>query len=155
VIETLPGGLQTVLGHSFGGRILLHAVEKLRPERARYVDPDFEEELPGEVIGTPILWARPMLVGGVGTVADACRWPVAIGQPAVPSSIVLSEVGLRAPSLSLLHRLELLGWTSGSCPASRTPCTWKTRRVSSALCAASCDARGQFRRMMRAAGGSC
>jgi pimeloyl-ACP methyl ester carboxylesterase len=142
VIETLPSGLHTVIGHSFGGRILLHAVAELRPERALYLDPDFEKEVPGEVIGTPTFWGRPMLAGGVGrmakaarpewgaanmrratlsverwdrsmareVMAEASRWPAEIERPTVPSSLVLSEVGFQALSLSLLSRLELLGW---------------------------------------------
>lgn len=42
VVETLPAGLDVVMGHSLGGRVLLDAVSRLRPRRAVYLDPAFE-----------------------------------------------------------------------------------------------------------------
>jgi pimeloyl-ACP methyl ester carboxylesterase len=41
VVETLPHGLDVVIGHSLGGRVLLDAVDRLRPARAVYLDPAF------------------------------------------------------------------------------------------------------------------
>lgn len=42
VVETLPAGLDVVIGHSLGGRVLLDAVARLAPRRAIYLDPAFE-----------------------------------------------------------------------------------------------------------------
>ncbi|SMQ71157.1 Alpha/beta hydrolase family protein [Plantibacter sp. VKM Ac-1784] len=39
LVETLPAGLDIIVGHSLGGRALLLAADRLRPERAIYVDP--------------------------------------------------------------------------------------------------------------------
>jgi pimeloyl-ACP methyl ester carboxylesterase len=39
VVETLPAGLDVIAGHSLGGVVLIEAVERLRPERAIYLDP--------------------------------------------------------------------------------------------------------------------
>ncbi len=42
LVETLPAGMDVILGHSLGGRSLLLAVERLRPARAVYLDPAWE-----------------------------------------------------------------------------------------------------------------
>jgi pimeloyl-ACP methyl ester carboxylesterase len=39
VVDTLPSGIDLVIGHSLGGRVLLDAVERLAPKRAVYLDP--------------------------------------------------------------------------------------------------------------------
>jgi len=39
LVETLPGGLDAVVGHSLGGVVLIDAVERLQPKRAIYLDP--------------------------------------------------------------------------------------------------------------------
>lgn len=47
LVETLPRGLDAVVGHSLGGRSLLLAVDRLLPRRAIYLDPgwDIPEDL--------------------------------------------------------------------------------------------------------------
>jgi len=39
LVDTLPVGMDLIAGHSLGGRALLLAVERLRPQRAVYLDP--------------------------------------------------------------------------------------------------------------------
>lgn len=39
LVETLPTGLDVVLGHSLGGVVLIEAVDRLQPKRAIYLDP--------------------------------------------------------------------------------------------------------------------
>jgi len=39
LVETLPRGLDVVVGHSLGGVVLIEAVERLQPKRAIYLDP--------------------------------------------------------------------------------------------------------------------
>lgn len=39
LVDTLPEGLDLVLGHSLGGRLLGDTVDRLRPARAVYLDP--------------------------------------------------------------------------------------------------------------------
>ena len=63
LVETLPTGLDAVVGHSLGGRVLADAVGALRPRRAIYLDPGFGLRLPCDgVLGT-IFWRLPGLRG--------------------------------------------------------------------------------------------
>ncbi len=39
VVETLPTGLDGVVGHSLGGVVLIEAAQRLQPKRAIYLDP--------------------------------------------------------------------------------------------------------------------
>ncbi|MEU9884517.1 alpha/beta hydrolase [Sphaerisporangium sp. NPDC051011] len=39
LVDTLPTGLDLVIGHSLGGRLLGHVVDRLRPAKAVYLDP--------------------------------------------------------------------------------------------------------------------
>jgi pimeloyl-ACP methyl ester carboxylesterase len=41
VVDTLPAGLDVVMGHSLGGGVLLRAVSRLLPGKAVYLDPAF------------------------------------------------------------------------------------------------------------------
>lgn len=41
LVDTLPVGMDVIMGHSLGGRALLLAAERLRPGRAVYLDPGF------------------------------------------------------------------------------------------------------------------
>ncbi|MDQ2797471.1 MAG: alpha/beta hydrolase, partial [Actinomycetota bacterium] len=70
VVETLPVGLDVVIGHSLGALVLLTAVEALKPARAIYLDPPFFQ-IPAEFTTA----ARATLDGasqhaGVGEHAD-------------------------------------------------------------------------------------
>lgn len=68
LVETLPGGLQGVVGHSLGGAVLVRAVGRLRPARAVYLDPGFALALPTTGIAGRLFWAVPqvtMLAAGL------------------------------------------------------------------------------------------
>ena len=39
LVDTLPVGMDVIMGHSLGGRALLAAVDRVRPKRAVYLDP--------------------------------------------------------------------------------------------------------------------
>ncbi|MEG8035447.1 alpha/beta fold hydrolase [Sphingomonas sp. LR61] len=59
--ETLPQGLDAVVGHSLGGRVLFDAVDRLRPARAVYLDPGFHLRAPGRSVLGRAFWALPGL----------------------------------------------------------------------------------------------
>ena len=46
LVETLPTGLDLVVGHSLGGSVLERAVARLAPAHALYLDPGFRLKLP-------------------------------------------------------------------------------------------------------------
>lgn len=53
LVETLPTGMDLVLGQSLGGRSLLLAAERLLPQRAIYIDPGWA--IPDDLVITPPL----------------------------------------------------------------------------------------------------
>jgi pimeloyl-ACP methyl ester carboxylesterase len=59
VVETLPEGLDAVVGHSLGGSVLWKAVARLRPRRAVYLDPGFRLGLPGAGLRGQLFWGVP------------------------------------------------------------------------------------------------
>lgn len=65
VVESLPQGLDSVVGHSLGGSVLVRAVERLRPQRAIYLDPGFGLALPTTGFAGRAFWAIPALSLGV------------------------------------------------------------------------------------------
>ncbi|KQO62416.1 alpha/beta fold hydrolase [Curtobacterium sp. Leaf261] len=67
----LPHGLHSVVGHSLGGAVLVRAVDRLRPERAIYLDPGFQLALPTSGIAGRLFWAFPRLTLGVAALAQA------------------------------------------------------------------------------------
>ena len=48
LVETLPQGLDLIIGHSLGGRTLALAVDRLRPQRAIYLDPGWD--IPADLV---------------------------------------------------------------------------------------------------------
>lgn len=48
LVETLPEGLDVIIGHSLGGRTLALAVDRLRPQRAVYLDPGWD--IPADLV---------------------------------------------------------------------------------------------------------
>jgi pimeloyl-ACP methyl ester carboxylesterase len=58
VVAALPGGLDVVVGHSLGGRVLAAAVDRLAPGRAIYLDPAFSLPLTGTRLGRLLVGAR-------------------------------------------------------------------------------------------------
>ncbi|WNG16729.1 alpha/beta fold hydrolase [Cystobacter fuscus] len=71
VVETLPGDLDVVVGHSLGGAVLAAAVERLRPGHAVYLDPGFQLGLPTSGLGGRLFWAVPSLTLGVAALLTA------------------------------------------------------------------------------------
>ena len=71
VAETLPTGLQAVVGHSLGGSVLVRAVDRLRPERAVYLDPGFRLALPTTGLAGRAFWAVPVLTVGASALLQA------------------------------------------------------------------------------------
>jgi len=65
VVESLPVGLHSVVGHSLGGSVLVRAVDRLRPSRAIYLDPGFRLALPTSGLAGRAFWAVPALTLGV------------------------------------------------------------------------------------------
>lgn len=73
VAETLPEGLDCVIGHSLGGAVLVRAVERLSPARVVYLDPGFALALPTTGIGGRLFWLVPHLTLGVAGLAQSRR----------------------------------------------------------------------------------
>ncbi|NYE37395.1 pimeloyl-ACP methyl ester carboxylesterase [Nocardioides cavernae] len=69
LVESLPAGLDLVVGHSLGGTVLERAVGRLRPAYALYLDPGFRLGLPSEGLGGRLFWgAAPVSVLAAGLV---------------------------------------------------------------------------------------
>lgn len=73
VVETLPRGLHSVVGHSLGGSVLARAVVGLRPGHAVYLDPGFGLALPTSGFAGRAFWAVPTLTLGVAGFLQARR----------------------------------------------------------------------------------
>lgn len=73
VVESLPQGLDSVVGHSLGGSVLVRAVGRLQPRRAVYLDPGFALALPTSGIAGRAFWAIPALSLGVVGLRQARR----------------------------------------------------------------------------------
>ena len=57
LVETLPTGLDLVVGHSLGGSVLERAVGRLAPAHALYLDPGFRLKLPTRGLAGRLFWA--------------------------------------------------------------------------------------------------
>ena len=73
VAENLPRGLDSIIGHSLGGPVLLRAVERLAPARAVYLDPGFQLALPTTGIAGRLFWLVPPVSLGVAQLRQARR----------------------------------------------------------------------------------
>ncbi|PPF19037.1 alpha/beta fold hydrolase [Rathayibacter sp. AY1A7] len=71
LVETLPAGLHSVVGHSLGGAVLQRAVAGLAPGRAVYLDPGFALSLPTSGLRGRLFWAAPLLSLGVAQLGQA------------------------------------------------------------------------------------
>ena len=56
LVETLPTGLDLVVGHSLGGSVLERAVGRLAPVHALYLDPGFRLALPTRGLAGRLFW---------------------------------------------------------------------------------------------------
>ncbi|GAA1863626.1 hypothetical protein GCM10009836_49980 [Pseudonocardia ailaonensis] len=70
LVETLPTGLDVVMGHSLGGAVLVRAAAALAPARAVYLDPGFRIGLPTKGLAGKLFWAAPALSLGLATLAS-------------------------------------------------------------------------------------
>lgn len=126
LVDTLPAGMDVVLGHSLGGRALALAAERLRPGRAVYLDPgwcippDLVLEMPegGALIGAEEFLAaydwltRPMAETMARVLAQFD--PVAVRSPNVPlpsmepapEPVVPSLVVVPDPSMFVTRELQ-------------------------------------------------
>ena len=69
LVETLPTGLDLVVGHSLGGTVLERAVARLAPAHALYLDPGFRLGLPTEGLTGRLFWGTaPVSVLAAGLV---------------------------------------------------------------------------------------
>ncbi|WP_299052758.1 alpha/beta fold hydrolase [uncultured Nocardioides sp.] len=57
LVDTLPTGLDLVVGHSLGGSVLERAVARLAPAEALYLDPGFRLGLPSAGLTGRLFWA--------------------------------------------------------------------------------------------------
>jgi pimeloyl-ACP methyl ester carboxylesterase len=61
LVESLPSGLDSVVGHSLGGAVLFRAVAGLAPGRAVYLDPGFALPLPTSGLAGRLFWMVPLV----------------------------------------------------------------------------------------------
>jgi pimeloyl-ACP methyl ester carboxylesterase len=61
VVENLPVGLHSIVGHSLGGAVVARAVSRLSPGRAIYLDPGFRLALPTTGFRGRVFWLAPTL----------------------------------------------------------------------------------------------
>ena len=69
LVETLPAGLDVVVGHSLGGSVLERAVDRLAPAHALYLDPGFRLAIPTDGLVGRLFWATApvgLTVAGLG-----------------------------------------------------------------------------------------
>ncbi|WP_235866270.1 alpha/beta fold hydrolase [Serinibacter arcticus] len=93
VAETLPAGLDLVLGHSLGGAVLVRAVAHLRPAHAVYLDPGFGLTLPTSGIGGRLFWLAPRVSLAVAALAQSRRTAAkeAAYTPAIRASLAAAR----------------------------------------------------------------
>lgn len=94
LVETLPAGLDLVVGHSLGGSVLERAVVRLAPVRALYLDPGFRLALPTEGLGGRLFWAGAPVTLAVAGLAQRRR---SRGRPPLaPADAALRDAASRA-----------------------------------------------------------
>jgi pimeloyl-ACP methyl ester carboxylesterase len=71
VVENLPAGLHSVVGHSLGGAVLARAIDRLAPGHAIYLDPGFHLALPTTGVGGRLFWLAPLLSLGVAQIKQS------------------------------------------------------------------------------------
>lgn len=73
LVESLPRGLDSIVGHSLGGSVLVRAVDRLAPARAIYLDPGFHLALPTTGMRGRLFWLVPGLTLGVAGALQTWR----------------------------------------------------------------------------------
>lgn len=99
VVESLPTGLDAIVGHSLGGRILADVVGPLGPGRAIYLDPGFGLRIPRTGLGAQVFWGLPGLARALAWAYD--RTDAAVG----PANVALVEAAHRSWDRSMVAEL--------------------------------------------------
>ena len=71
LVDSLPSGLDSVVGHSLGGAVLYRAVTRLAPGRAVYLDPGFALALPTTGLAGRLFWMAPLVSLGIAQLGQA------------------------------------------------------------------------------------
>lgn len=71
LVDSLPSGLHSIVGHSLGGAVLYRAVAELAPERAVYLDPGFALALPISGLAGRLFWMAPLVSLGFAQLGQA------------------------------------------------------------------------------------
>jgi pimeloyl-ACP methyl ester carboxylesterase len=71
LVDSLPSGLHSVVGHSLGGVVLYRAVARLAPGRAVYLDPGFALPLPTSGLSGRLFWMAPLVSLGLAQLGQA------------------------------------------------------------------------------------
>lgn len=87
--ETLPAGLDALVGHSLGGAVAGAAAARVRPRHAIYLDPGFALALPAHGVKGRLFWAGAPLTLAVAAMSQQRK---AKGRPAPsPEDAALQE----------------------------------------------------------------
>jgi pimeloyl-ACP methyl ester carboxylesterase len=71
LVESLPSGLHSVVGHSLGGAVLYRAAVRLAPGRAVYLDPGFALPIPTSGLAGRLFWMAPLVSLGFAQLGQA------------------------------------------------------------------------------------
>ncbi|MCU1406439.1 MAG: Hydrolase [Glaciihabitans sp.] len=71
LVQTLPSGLDSIVGHSLGGAVLYRAVARLAPGRAVYLDPGFALQIPTSGLAGRLFWMVPLVSLGIAQLGQA------------------------------------------------------------------------------------
>jgi pimeloyl-ACP methyl ester carboxylesterase len=71
LVDSLPSGLDSIVGHSLGGAVLHRAVARLAPGRAVYLDPGFALPLPTSGLAGRLFWMAPLVSLGFAQLGQA------------------------------------------------------------------------------------
>jgi pimeloyl-ACP methyl ester carboxylesterase len=102
LVETLPTGLDLVVGHSLGGSVLERAVARLSPGHALYLDPGFRLKLPTQGLRGRVFWAAAPVTLTVAALAQKLR---SRGRPPLGAADAL----LRDAALARFDRRMTIG----------------------------------------------
>jgi len=102
LVETLPTGLDLVVGHSLGGAVLERAVARLSPAHALYLDPGFRLALPTAGLKGRLFWAMAPVTLTVAALAQKRR---SRGRPPLGAADAL----LRDAALARFDRRMTIG----------------------------------------------
>ena len=102
LVETLPAGLDLVVGHSLGGSVLERAVARLAPSHAVYLDPGFRLAIPTTGLTGRLFWGTAPVSLAVAALAQKWR---SRGRPAMSPADAL----LHAAATSRFDRRMAVG----------------------------------------------